>query len=107
MSKKPEGKYEPTLIYSSLTKYVAMVRRYGIEKHGHSEDWRTTTPIQHYDAALRHIIAVVDGDDFDAESGLPHLAHAIAGLMFELERKFGGAHTNIVRNKSASDSLNL
>lgn len=99
MSKKPEGKYEPTLVYTSLTRYVAIVRRFGIEKHGNSEDWRTTTPVQHYDAVLRHINAVVDGEDFDAESGLPHLAHAITGLMFELERKFGGEHANIVRTK--------
>lgn len=99
MSKKPEGKYEPTLIYTSLTCYVAKVRRFGINKHGNSEDWRTTQPVQHYDAAIRHINAVVDGEDIDAESGLPHLAHAIAGLMFELERKYGGDHANIVRIK--------
>lgn len=99
MSKKPEGKYEPTLVYTSLIRYVAKVRRFGINKHGSSEDWRTTEPINHLDAAMRHINAVVDGQDLDLESTLPHLAHAIANLMFELERKHGGVHDNILRIK--------
>ena len=86
--KKPEGKYEPTLVYTSLIKAIARVRRYGIEKHGDSEDWRSTTPVQHYDAALRHLYAVIDGEELD-ESGLPHLAHCLTTLMFELERKYG------------------
>lgn len=100
MSKKFEGKYEPTLVYASLIRLVAKVRRFGIEKHGNSEDWRTTTPVQHYDAALRHIFAHVEGETLDPESGLPHLAHAVTSLMFELER--GNDRTNqIVRYKTS------
>lgn len=97
--KVSEGKYEPTLVYTSLIKYTSTVRRYGIEKHDNSEDWRTTEPVAHYDAALRHLYAVIDGEELD-ESGLPHLAHCITNLMFELERKYGGEHANIIRNKS-------
>jgi len=100
--KHSEGKYEPTLVYTSLIKHVARVRRYGIEKHGNSEDWRTTTQVQHYDAALRHLLAVIDGEEFD-ESGMPHLAHCITTLMFELERNYGGEHANFIRSKSSSD----
>jgi len=86
MSKKPEGKYEPSLVYTSCIKEVAKVRRFGIDKHGASEDWLTTEPIQHYDAVLRHVYAIIDGEEKDPESGLLHLAHAITGLMFEIER---------------------
>lgn len=32
------------------------------------------------DAALRHIFAFLDGEDMDPESGLPHIAHAVASL---------------------------
>lgn len=107
MSKKPEGKYEPTLVYKSFVEYVARVRRYGIEKHGHSEDWRSTSRVAHIDAALRHILLDAEGEEFDAESGLPHLAHAAANLMFEVEREYGTSASSIVRYKSASDSLPL
>lgn len=86
MSKKPEGKYEPTLVYSSCIEEVAKVRRFGIDKHGASEDWLTTEPRQHYDATLRHLYKIIDGEQIDPESGLLHLAHAITNLMFEIER---------------------
>jgi len=29
-----------------------------------------------YDAMLRHILLSLSGEDYDAESGLPHMAHA-------------------------------
>lgn len=29
-----------------------------------------------YDALFRHVLASLDGEDLDQESGLPHLAHA-------------------------------
>lgn len=98
--KKLENKYEPTLVYNSVIKLISKVRRFGIEKHGNSEDWRTTNPIQHYDAMLRHINAAIDGEELDTESGLPHLAHAMCTIMFELERKYGGNHDVHVRVKS-------
>lgn len=35
----------------------------------------------YYDAAMRHIMAYWEGEDTDRDSGLPHLAHAIACLV--------------------------
>lgn len=93
MSKKPENKYRPSLVYTSCLKAMAKVRQYGIEKHGSSEDWRTTEPIQHLDAAIRHIRAHIDSEAFDEGSGEPHLAHAMTNLMFEIER-FNGVTTS-------------
>ena len=87
MSKGNEGKYEPTLVYASCIEAIARVRRFGIDKHGSSEDWRTTEPRLHFDACLRHIEAYLNGEDTDSQSGLSHLAHAAANLMFEIERK--------------------
>lgn len=31
---------------------------------------------------MRHVIAYSDGEEFDQESGLPHIGHALANLMF-------------------------
>jgi len=87
MSKKDEQKWEPTLLYPSFLEAVARVRQYGIKKYGKSEDWRTTESIRHFDAALRHIYAFMRGEEIDESSGLSHLAHAAANLMFEIERR--------------------
>lgn len=99
MSKKPEGKYEPTLVYTSLIKAVAKQRRFGIDKHGNSEDWRTTEPIKHYDAMLRHLLADIDGEEFDTESGMPHLYALVTTAMFEIERRYGGEHAHHIRKR--------
>ena len=67
-------------------KYISSVRKYGAEKYGSTEDWRTTEPTRHFDAAIRHINAHLDGEYFDSVSKLPHLAHAASNIMFEIER---------------------
>jgi hypothetical protein len=93
--KKPEGKHEPHLIYQSMTIAVARQRKYGIEKHGSIDGWKTTSTIEHLDAARRHIDeaieAVMTGDMhrlIDPDSGQWHYAAAICNLMFEIERLY-------------------
>ncbi len=81
-----EGKPNPSLFYTSALYETVFVRAYGIKKHGSIEGWKTTKPIEHFDAAIRHIRAVIDGEDFDKESGKLHLAHAICCCMFEIQR---------------------
>lgn len=107
MSKKLEGKPELGLVYKSTLEAIAKVRRFGIEKYESSEDWRTTFKWQMQDSMLRHLFAYIEGEELDAESGLPHLAHLITTVAFEIEREYGGAHGVIIRYKSASGSLNL
>ena len=108
MSKHDSEKYEPTLIYTSLIKEVAAVRKYGAEKYGSTEDWRTTPPIRHFNAIMRHLNAFLDGEYDDKESGLSHLAHAATTLMMEIERlacaraarqMFGEFEENVVEKK--------
>lgn len=81
-----EGKPDPGLFYTSALYETVQVRAFGIKKHGSAEGWKTTKPIQHYNAAIRHIRAVIDGEDYDEESKKLHLAHAICDCMFEIER---------------------
>lgn len=51
----------------------------GASKYG-LMNWRehTVSSSVYYDAALRHLFRWYDGEDMDDESGLPHLAHAMA-----------------------------
>lgn len=86
MSKKPEGKYDPTLVPQSFIEMLSRVREYGIAKHGNRDDWHTTHPNEHFKSAMRHLLAAVAGEEFD-ESGFPHIAMAACNLMFEVTRK--------------------
>lgn len=54
----------------------------GAMKYGR-HNWRKTPVVAsvYYDAAMRHIMAWWEGQDFDQESGLNHLAHAMACLV--------------------------
>ncbi|AUO78964.1 hypothetical protein [Salinibacter phage M8CC-19] len=72
---------------------VGHVFGHGADKYDRDEDGNPTTEIYRNNwregmrhgrvagAALRHIFAWKQGEDFDPDSGLPHLAHAICSLM--------------------------
>lgn len=74
---------------------AAPVFAVGAKKYG-PFNWRDY-PVQemtYVSAALRHLLAWVDGQDNDdgpGGSGLPHLAHAIAGLMILVDAKAVGS----------------
>lgn len=98
MSKVYTGKYEPTLVYSSMLRALASVRRHGIEKYGSSEDWRDVPSEEFRDALMRHVIAfAVDGETIDKDSGLPHSHLAAANLMYLIERETGTEHGGITK----------
>ena len=59
---------------------------YGAQKYGEDNWSRVPNGRARYLAAsLRHIVAFAQGEWLDAESGLPHLAHALTSLMFLYE----------------------
>ena len=63
---------------------VAAVLLFGARKYAR-HNWRNGIKISRLIAAsLRHIMAFNDGEDFDSETGLSHLAHAMCCLMFAL-----------------------
>ena len=61
-------------------------KKYSPQNWRHVEGWRW----RYTAAALRHLVAWMRGERADAESGLPHLAHALCCLMFLLELDEGG-----------------
>lgn len=72
---------------------------YGGLKYGR-HNWRAigVRSSVYYDAVLRHLMAWWEGEDIDpveqGGSGLPHLAHAIAGLMVYRDCEIAGMTTD-------------
>lgn len=61
--------------------YQAMGMMDGVRKYG-LFNWRDN-PVKmriYLDAAVRHIMQILDGEDFDPVSGAPHIGHALACL---------------------------
>lgn len=79
------GKHRLTLIPASLNRYTGAVLEYGAIKYS-ANNWRKggswTSAI---DSLQRHLDAFREGENFDAESALPHLAHMAFNVMILIE----------------------
>jgi hypothetical protein len=64
---------------------------HGARKYGRF-NWRehTVTVSVYTDAIMRHLMAYVDGEDLDPESGINHLAHVMACCAVLLDAKAMG-----------------
>jgi hypothetical protein len=85
--KNDEGKLKWDLLpYESVEKIVE-VMTYGYYKYGEDPDtanWKKVeNPISRYfAAAMRHLVAWKTGEKYDPETGMNHLSHAAANLLF-------------------------
>ena len=95
-AKADKGKLELSLVNPQLVKAVAEVRMYGTEKYGDSENWRKVEPKRYVDALYRHLLAYIEGNEVDEESGLSHLAHMACNLSFLLDREYIKEHESEV-----------
>ena len=91
-AKADKGKLELSLVNPQLVKAVAEVRMYGTEKYGDSENWRKVEPKRYIDALYRHLLAYIEGNEVDEESGLSHLAHMACNLSFLLDKEYLKEH---------------
>lgn len=88
--KHDDGKLPLGLIPPEALLAEAAVLRHGASKYG-PHNWRKGIAYSRIiDAALRHITAWIGGEDLDAESGLPHLAHARCCLGFLIAYEVSG-----------------
>lgn len=71
--------------------YLGAVMKNGADKYG-VMNWRehAVTFSVYYNAALRHLFAILDGEWLDPESGQPHLAHVMACATVILDAKENG-----------------
>lgn len=82
-TKDDKTKHRWSLLPLNTLRQIIQVLEFGADKYKvdnwqHVPDART----RYYDAAMRHIEAWWLGKRNDTESGLPHLAHATACLLF-------------------------
>ena len=91
-AKADKGKLELSLVNTELVKAVAEVRMYGTEKYGDSENWRKVEPKRYVDALYRHLLAYIEGNEVDEESGLSHLSHMACNISFLLDEEYLKEH---------------
>ena len=84
-AKADAGKPRPTLVPVSLIDAVTAVRMYGNQKYHDPENWRQVEPQRYRDALYRHWLAYLKGEQYDPESGLPHLWHLVTNAAFLIE----------------------
>lgn len=79
---KHDGEKSPiTLVDPEYIRLTADVLAFGAKKYA-KHNWRGGIEVSRLlDAAMRHILAVADGQDTDPESNLRHLGHASCCLM--------------------------
>lgn len=91
-AKADKGKLELSLVNPQLVKAVAEARMYGTEKYGDSENWRKVEPKRYVDALYRHLLAYIEGNEVDEESGLSHLSHMACNISFLLDEEYLKEH---------------
>ncbi len=81
-TKHDGGKPPMSLLDRQWLEGTAKVLAFGAQKYA-AHNWRAGIAYSRLsDAALRHLMAFIDGEDIDLESGLSHLYHASCCLMF-------------------------
>lgn len=79
------GKLRMSLVPASLGRYTAAALGYGEIKYS-AHNWRRGGSwTSGYESLQRHLDSWREGEDIDAESGLPHLALAAFGIMLLIE----------------------
>lgn len=83
------GKTRWGLMPSVCLEKIAEVFTYGASKYG-DNNWRNVEAERYVDALFRHLHAWLQGEQNDKESGLHHLAHAGANVLFLLWKETQG-----------------
>jgi hypothetical protein len=87
--KHDQGKLRLDLITPEMHRALGDVLTYGAQKYSDRNWEKGIDPERLYAACQRHLLAHREGETVDAESGLPHLAHAFCtlGMMVTLARR--------------------
>lgn len=83
-----DGKLRYDLVPPVVLEQLAAVLTFGAKKYG-DNNWQhvPNADSRYYAAMMRHVEATRGGEVYDEESGLPHLAHALACVSFMLHNQ--------------------
>jgi hypothetical protein len=76
-----EGKEKWSLLDYETIREMVQVLTVGAEKYG-DINYQRVDPKRYQDALMRHIVAMIAGEENDPEDGKSHASHAMANLMF-------------------------
>jgi hypothetical protein len=85
--KHDSDKLRYSLLPWNALKEVVKVLEFGASKYS-VNNWQKIEPQRYKDAAMRHLVAILEGKWLDEESQLPHAAHCICCLLFIIWFKF-------------------
>ncbi len=88
--KHDAGKSRPDLIPGEALLAVGAVLEYGARKYT-EDSWRSVPDAEkrYRAAAVRHLCAILSGEETDPESGLDHWAHVACNALFVLALRAG------------------
>lgn len=92
--KYDSGKPEFSLVPPFALEEVAKVLTFGAKKY-RPNNWKYVPDgiKRYHDAMYRHLNAYTKGEQFDKETGLHHLAHAICCAMFIVDLEVSGQNS--------------
>ena len=94
--KADAGKLRPTLVPTQIIRDIAIVREYGNNKYGSSENWKEVEIERYRDALCRHLLAYLDDPkSVDEESGIEHYKHMACNMAFLCEMEANRAMVSI------------
>lgn len=77
-----KGKLQWNLVDFPSLEPMVKVLEFGAQKYS-AHNWKKGLKItETIDSMMRHLIALLDGEDNDPESGLPHIGHIQCNAMF-------------------------
>jgi len=85
--KKDSGKNRLDLVPPEWILEIGKVLSFGIQKGYEEDSWMQVEAKRYKASTLRHLLAHLDGELLDPESGLMHLSHVLTNVGFLLTLK--------------------
>jgi len=77
-----EGKVQWALVHFKSLEPMVRVLEFGAKKYA-PNNWKKGLPDrQVMESMQRHLAAMIDGEENDSETGLPHVGHIMCNCMF-------------------------
>lgn len=77
-----QGKVRWSLMHFKSMEPMIRVLEYGAQKYDDHNWKKGLNPVEVLECLQRHVAALMDGEDTDKESGLPHIGHVLCNAMF-------------------------